>query len=623
MKSILKKQPRITTLSKMILIKPENSIKFIWDLIMLLVLLILGLFIPYLLAFESEGSSLIWAIDLITMIIFSFDIIFTFNTAFYQEGNLIEDRIKIMKNYLKFWFWIDIISILPASLIYDQINLQNSNNILLSLRVLKLSKLIRLIRIAKLDQLVVRIEETLTSNFSVIALRCIKYCFLIFFVANLFACSMYATSSANDEPGNFINSILDKTENKDLEIPEMYLNCLYWALVTIVSIGYGDLSPKTTSERLIGIIIMFGSSGTFGVLIGLISSFIDKRMQKYQEMRARILALNKFFKVNKLNDSIKAKCRNYIDYASSTDHDSDAFVLDLLMTLPSSLKAEIMQYSDSIIVSKSKLFRFMDNEEIKAICQFLCVKIFYHQDLIIQEKEKPKAIYFLRKGFVQIIDLSSQSRICILKSGEHFGEIGFFTGESCVSSVISDGFSEALMLKIRSFELFSEKNPKIFEVLKKIRAETKNGDLTCIGIRCYLCMKIGHVAVKCSEIRRFEEVTRKWLKRRELSRYINPNLKLNKSAPRIRLSSYSNKYGGRNVVGKKRKVWQTFKTDSKLKSLVKFFYNEYKNWRGEHDDDEIFSLISYESWISNESEMKIKETINNILEESDEEVNQL
>ena len=623
MKSILKKQTRIMSFSKRFMIKPESSVKFFWDLMMLIVLIVLGLLTPYLLTFEPEGSEIVWTIDLITMIVFALDIILTFNTAFYMEGNLIQDRSKIMKNYLKFWFWVDIVSILPASLVLDEINLQNSNHLLLSLRVVKLSKLIRLIRIAKLDKLVVLIEETLTNNFSLIILRCVKYFFLIFFIANLFACSIYATSSANDEPGNFINSIIDKNENKDLTNPELYLNCLYWALVTMVSIGYGDFSPKSTNERLIGIIIMFGSSGTFGVLLGLISSFIDKKTLKDQEMRSKMLALNKFFKVNKLSDKIKAKCRNYIDYASGTDYDSHAIVLELIMTLPSSLKAEISQYSDSIIVAKSKLFKFMDDDEIKAICQFLCVKIFYHQDLIIQEKEKPKAIYFLRKGFTQIIDRSTQSRICILKAGEHFGEIGFFTGQSCVSSVVSDGFSEALMLKTRGFELYSERNPRISEILKKIRSDTKNGDLTCIGIRCYLCLKIGHVAVHCSEILRFEETSRKWFKRNDLSRYINPDLIPSKPVPRVSLSSYSHKYQGRNVLGKKRKVWQTFKTDSKLKSLVKFFYNEYQNWRGDHDENEIYSLISYESWISNESEMKIKETINNILKDSDEEVNEI
>jgi hypothetical protein len=44
------------------------------------------------------------------------DVFLTFNTAFYKEGIVIEDRNKIAENYLRFQFWIDIATILAMSL---------------------------------------------------------------------------------------------------------------------------------------------------------------------------------------------------------------------------------------------------------------------------------------------------------------------------------------------------------------------------------------------------------------------------------------------------------------------------------------------------------------------------
>jgi hypothetical protein len=431
---------------------------------------------------------------------------------------------------------------------------------------------------------------------------------------------MFATSSSDNSPCSFLNLILDKNNEKNMENFEIYINCLYWAFVTMASVGYGDFSPQSTSERLLGIFIMFGSSGTFGVLLGLLSSFIDKQAEKDEEYRKTMISLNKFFKQNKINEKVRSKCRNFLEYTSNHDFKSHEYVLKILETLPESLQAEIMQYSDSIIVSKSNLFSFISNDEIKSICRLLHIKIFYHKDLIIQEKEKPKAIFFLRKGFANILDITSRSQVCTLKSGEHFGEIGFFTGESCVSSVISDGFSEALVLKLKSFEKFAEKNLKVLGNLERIKEETKDGDLSCLGIRCYLCLKIGHVAVRCKDVRKFDETKKIWLRRKINSKMINPSIKRMEKVQRIKPFEYFRVFKGRNVMGKKRKAWQVFKTDSKLKSLVKFFYNEYKSWREEGESDASFSLMSYESWRSNESEMKIKETINMILDDSDEEI---
>ena len=41
------------------------------------------------------------------------DIVFSFNTAIYEKGNLCLDRKKIAFEYLKLWFWLDVSSSIP------------------------------------------------------------------------------------------------------------------------------------------------------------------------------------------------------------------------------------------------------------------------------------------------------------------------------------------------------------------------------------------------------------------------------------------------------------------------------------------------------------------------------
>lgn len=47
------------------------------------------------------------------------DILITFNTAFYNRGLIVLNRKEIAKSYMKFWFWLDLISSFPYSWLSD------------------------------------------------------------------------------------------------------------------------------------------------------------------------------------------------------------------------------------------------------------------------------------------------------------------------------------------------------------------------------------------------------------------------------------------------------------------------------------------------------------------------
>ena len=48
---------------------------------------------------------------------FVLDILLNFNTAFYEKGFIVTNRFKIAINYLKLWFWLDLISTIPYDVI--------------------------------------------------------------------------------------------------------------------------------------------------------------------------------------------------------------------------------------------------------------------------------------------------------------------------------------------------------------------------------------------------------------------------------------------------------------------------------------------------------------------------
>ena len=54
-----------------------------------------------------------------------------------------------------------------------------------------------------------------------------------------------------------------------------YLYAFYFAIVTMCTVGYGDVVPVTPREKILVIIIIFISCGTFGYSLNCINGIID------------------------------------------------------------------------------------------------------------------------------------------------------------------------------------------------------------------------------------------------------------------------------------------------------------------------------------------------------------
>ena len=99
---------------------------------------------PFRIAFY-EVDSITWVIiDSLVDFTFAIDIVFNFFTAYFdEEEEIVLSRKLIAKNYVKGWFFIDLISIFPVNLI-----LQTKDYASLT-RIARLPKLYRLIKMAK------------------------------------------------------------------------------------------------------------------------------------------------------------------------------------------------------------------------------------------------------------------------------------------------------------------------------------------------------------------------------------------------------------------------------------------------------------------------------------------
>lgn len=71
-----------------------------------------------------------------------------------------------------------------------------------------------------------------------------------------------------------------------LEPDLSFVNAIWWSIVTMTTVGYGDISPVTTGGRVVAVFIMFFGIGVLGMLsAGLAALLITKKMKENRGVR--------------------------------------------------------------------------------------------------------------------------------------------------------------------------------------------------------------------------------------------------------------------------------------------------------------------------------------------------
>jgi voltage-gated potassium channel len=164
-----------------------------------------------------------------------------------------------MSYALSFLGIIDLISILPG---YLELLLPGSH-FLMAVRVLRLMRMFRILKMAEYLG-----EASLLLN----AFRASRRKILIFFTAVLTLVLVEGT----------IVYVLESDENPDFaNIPQS----IYWAIVTITTVGYGDVAPITVAGKFMASLIMLTGFAIIAVPTGVVTAEIGREMSRSRQRR--------------------------------------------------------------------------------------------------------------------------------------------------------------------------------------------------------------------------------------------------------------------------------------------------------------------------------------------------
>jgi hypothetical protein len=186
----------------------------------------------------------------------------------------VEDRKRIAKEYIASWFMIDFMAIFPFDLFF--VNSRNINEIVRITRIGRMYKLVKLTRLFK----VFKIMKDKNKMFKYLQQftkikngldRLIAFFFSFFIMVHLVSCIWVMMANFHTDHSE---TWMGTGDYYRLSAYEQYLTSFYFTITTITTVGYGDITIGTWSEKIFCTIMMVTGVITFSFASGSLASII-------------------------------------------------------------------------------------------------------------------------------------------------------------------------------------------------------------------------------------------------------------------------------------------------------------------------------------------------------------
>ncbi|XP_047613633.1 potassium voltage-gated channel subfamily H member 6 [Phacochoerus africanus] len=407
-----------------------SPFKAVWDWLILLLVIYTAVFTPYSAAFllsdqdESRRGdcgytcSPLTVVDLIVDIMFVVDIVINFRTTYVNTNDeVVSHPRRIAVHYFKGWFLIDMVAAIPFDLLIFRTGSDETTTLI---GLLKTARLLRLVRVArKLDRY---------SEYGAAVLFLLMCTFAL--IAHWLACIWYAIGNVERpylEPKiGWLDSLgaqLGKRYNgsdpaSGPSVQDKYVTALYFTFSSLTSVGFGNVSPNTNSEKVFSICVMLIGSLMYASIFGNVSAIIQRLYSGTARYHTQMLRVKEFIRFHQIPNPLRQRLEEYFQHAWSYTNGIDMNAV--LKGFPECLQADICLHLHRALLQHCPAFHGASKGCLRALAVKFKTTHAPPGDTLVHLGDVLSTLYFISRGSIEI--LRDDVVVAILGKNDIFGE---------------------------------------------------------------------------------------------------------------------------------------------------------------------------------------------------------
>lgn len=400
-------------------ILPDNRWYKAWEKMILIWALYSSFFTPMEFGFFRGLPRELFLLDIIGQAAFLIDILLQFFVAYRDSRTykMVYKRPLIALRYMKSTFLIDLLSCMPWDVIYKACGNIEEVRCLLWIRLFRVRKVIVFFQQMEKD---IRINYMFTRIVKLIAVE--LYC------THTAACIFYylATTLPSEQDGyTWIGSLklgdYSYSNFREIDLWTRYLTSLYFAIVTMATVGYGDIHAVNVREMIFIMIYISFDMILGAYLIGNMTALIVKG-SKTERFRDKMTDLKKFMNRNRLNRDIRNQIKGHVQLQYESSYTEDSILRDI----PISIRAKISQNLYKSYIENVTLFKGCSAEFINQIVIRVHEEFFLPGEVIMEQGNVVDQLYFVCHGALEEVGIGAdgiEETVLLLEPNSLFGEI--------------------------------------------------------------------------------------------------------------------------------------------------------------------------------------------------------
>ncbi|EJD74384.1 hypothetical protein LOAG_18296 [Loa loa] len=287
--------------------------------------------------------------------------------------------------------------------------------------LLKTARLLRLVRVArKLDRY---------SEYGAAVLLLLMATFAL--IAHWLGCIWYAIGSAELPHKEFtwlhqlarhLNEPYLSTNGSvptgGPSLKSRYVTSLYFTLSTITSIGFGNVSATTDSEKIFTIIMMILGSLMYASVFGNVSAIIQRLYSGTARYHTEMSRLREFIRFHQIPNPLRQRLEEYFQHAWSYTNGID--MNTVLKGFPDCLQADICLHLNRNLLNSCPAFAGCSPGCLRALSMRFRTTHAPPGDTLVHRGDVLTGLNFIARGSVEI--LKDDMVVGILGKDDIFGE---------------------------------------------------------------------------------------------------------------------------------------------------------------------------------------------------------